>query len=175
MRLFYPKIVILFLFVFSLPILAQENCFQITNTSEVLLSLNLGMTVDEVNKRFKNLKIKIKNNNDFRFFQNYIDKKPPQELSGVRAIYLRFFEKRLYQIEIFWEEDKYPSDIKNFTEIVSNQLNLPVEDWKFAHRQAVLKCAETTLKADYQLNPRIELTDDSVLKKVEEILKAKKN
>ena len=133
------------------------------------------MTVDEVNRKFGNLKIRIKNNDDYRFFQNYIDKKPPQNLSGVRAIYLRFFEKKLYQIEIFYEENKYPADIKSFTEIVSNQLNLPVLDWKFANRQAVFACSENSLKIDYQLNPRIELTNEIVKKQIDEINKKTKS
>ena len=130
--------------------------------------------VDVTNKLGKDLKIKIKKDEDYRFFQNYIDKKPPPNLTGVRAIYLRFFEKKLYQIEIFYEENKYPSDIKSFTEIISTQLNLPTSDWKFANRQAVLKCGESSLTADYQLNPRIELTNEPIKKQVDEINKKTK-
>ncbi|MEK7725297.1 MAG: hypothetical protein AAB336_13165, partial [Acidobacteriota bacterium] len=94
--------------------------------------------------------------------------------NGVRGIYLRFFEKKLYQVEIFYEENKYSADIKIFSEIVSAQLNLPIADWKFAHRQAVLKCGETSLTADYQLNPRIELTNETIKKQVDEINKKTK-
>ena len=64
------------------------------------------------------------------------------------------------------------TEIKSFVEIISTQLNLPVSDWKFAHRQAILKCAERSLTADYQLNPRIELTDEVIRAKVAEIRKA---
>lgn len=174
MKFFYPKIVLIFLLLFSSSAYAQENCVSIQQTSEVLLNLKLGMTVDEVNQKFGSLKIRIKNDNDYRFFQNYIDKKPPRELSGVRAIYLRFFEKKLYQIEIFYEENKYPSEIKSFTETISNQLNLPVSDWKFANRQAVLNCGETSLTADYQLNPRIELTNETIRKRIAELNKKNK-
>ena len=172
MKSFYPKIA--FIFLFTLSAYSQDSCPPIQQTSEILLNLQLGMTVEEVNKRFSSLKIKIKNNDDYRFFQNYIDKNPPNNLSGVRAIYLRSFEKKLYQIEIFYEENKFPADIKSFTEIVSANLNLPVTNWKFANRQAVLKCAERSLIADYQLNPRIELTDEAIRKKVDEINKKTK-
>lgn len=175
MKSFYPKIAIVFLFIFSLSTAAQENCQNITHTSEVLLNLQLGMSADEINKRFRDLKIKVKNDKDHRFFQNYIDKKAPPGLNGVRAIYLRFFAKKLYQIEIFWQENKYPAEIKEFAEIISTQMNLPASDWNFAHRQATLKCGETTLKADFQLNPRIELTDEVILEKVTELQKTKKN
>lgn len=173
MKLFYPKIALIFLLAFSFSAYAQENCPSIQQTSEVLLNLKLGMTVDEVNQRFGSFKIKIKKDGDYRFFQNYIDRKPPQNLTGVRAIYLRFFEKKLYQIEIFYEENKYPSEIKNFTEIISNQLNLPLLNWKFANRQGVLNCGETSLTADYQLNPRIELTNETIRRQIAELNKKK--
>lgn len=160
---------------FSVSAFAQETCPQFTNTSNILLNLQLGMTaVDVTNKLGKALKIKVKKDEDYRFFQNYIDKKPPPNLNGVRAIYLRFFEKKLYQIEIFYEENKYPSAIKSFTGIISTELNLPASDWKFANRQAVLKCSESSLTADYQLNPRIELTNETVRTKVDEINKKTK-
>jgi hypothetical protein len=162
--------------IFSLSVTAQENCPKIQPTAEILLNLQLGMSVDEVgNKLGKGLKIKNKSDGDYRFFQNYIGKKPPHNLSEVQAIYLRFFEKKLYQIEIFYTENKIPSDLRNFAEIVSKQLNLPVADWKFAHRQAVFKCGGNSLKIDYQLNPRIELTDEIRLKKVTEQYKSIKD
>lgn len=174
MKSFYPKIAVIFLLAISFSAYSQENCVQITNTSEILLNLKLEMTVDEVNQKFGSFKIKIKNSDDYRFFQNYIDRKPPKDLNGVRAIYLRFFNKKLYQIEVFYEENKYPTDIKNFAEIISTQLNLPIADWKFANRQGVLNCGETSIKADYQLNPRIELTNEAIRKQVDEANKKTK-
>lgn len=171
MKLFSAKLLILFglLVTYSIFALAQENCSPILPASGMLLNLQLGMPVEEVSYKLgKDLKIKTKSNGDYRFFQNYVDKTPPNNLSGVRAFYLRFFEKKLYQIEVFYEESKYPSDLKKFAEIVSNQLKPPLPDWEFAHRQAVLKCGETSLKIDYQLNPRVELTDETILQKVAE-------
>lgn len=172
MKSFYPKIAFIFLMAISFSAHSQDNCF--TNSSDIFQNLQLGMTVEEVNKGFNSFKIKIKTGDDYRFFQNYIDKKPPKNLSGVRAIYLRFFEKKLYQIEIFYEENKYPADIKSFTEIVSAKLNL-LADWKFANHQAVFKCGENLLTIDYQLNPRIELTDETIRQKVADLRKKEKN
>lgn len=175
MKSFYPKIALLFLLMFFASARAQETCPQFTDTSEVLLNLRLGMTAQEVRNSFGGkLGIKTNKKGDYRFFQNYIKKNPPNNLGGVRAMYLRFFEQKLYQAEIFYEENKYPADIKNFSEIVSNQLNLPVADWKIAHRQAVFTCGENTLEIDYQLNPRVELTDETIRKQVDEINKKKK-
>lgn len=175
MKNLYPKIALLFLLTFTFSVHAQENCTQFTNTSAILLNLQLGMTSQEVSSKLgKNLGINTKKDKDYRFFQNYINKKTPQNLSGVRTIYLRFFEKKLYQIEIFYDENKYPTDIKNFSEIVSAQLNLPVADWKIAHRQAVFNCGETSLEIDYQLNPRVELTNETIVKQVAEINKKTK-
>lgn len=177
MKSFYARSAILvwFLAGFSAFVSAQENCVPILRTSDDLLNLQLGMTVDEVRNKFGNvLQLKTKSDGDYRFFQNYIGKNPPKNLSEVRAIYLRFFEKRLYQIEIFYAENKYPSEIKAFAEIISNRLSLPLANWRFAHRQAVLKCAERLLLADYQLNPRIELTNETVRLKVAEAGKTEK-
>ena len=53
--------------------------------------------------------------------------------------------------------------------MVSNKLSLPVDDWKFANKQAVLKCGEASLKIDYQLNPRIELTDETAKQEVDKL------
>lgn len=175
MKNFYPKIALIFLLSLAFSAHAQETCTPIAKTSEVLLNLQIGMTVEEVSSKLgNNLGIKTKKKGDYRFFQNYINKKPPQNLIGVRAFYLRFFEKKLYQAEIFYEENKYPSDIKNFAEIISTQLNLPVADWKYANKQGVFRCGEVSITADYQLNPRIELTNDTIKKQVDEINKKTK-
>jgi len=146
---------------------ARPSCTPIEQTSEILFNLRLGNSVPEVSQILgKGLKIKTKSDGDYRFFQNYIGKKPPANLTGVRAFYLRFFEKKLYQIEFFYEETKYPTEINDFAQIISNQLNLPFSEWTFAHRQAVRKCGEISFKADYQLNPRIELTNEAIREKV---------
>ena len=177
MKSFGAKFLILFCLsvIVSFAVSAQENCSSIPN-SNIFLNLQLGMNVTEVNQRLgRSVQIKIKNNDDYRFFQNYIDRQPPVNLGGVRAFYLRFFEKKLYQIEVFYEENKFPSDLKSFTEIISTELTLPLSGWKFAHRQALLSCDEHSLKIDYQLNPRIELTDETVLKKVTDKYKSDKD
>jgi len=177
MKSFGAKFLIPFclLAIISLSVSAQENCSSIP-TSTILLNLRLGMSAVEVNQNLgKSFQIKIKKDDDYRFFQNYIDRQPLGNLSGVRAFYLRFFfEKKLYQIEVFYEENKFPSDLKSFTEAISNQLSLPLSDWKVAHRQAVLKCGESSLKIDYQLNPRLELTNEIILQKVAEKYKSPK-
>lgn len=175
MKNFYPKIAVLFLLMISASVGAQSVCTQFTDTSEVLLNLRLGMTAHQVRDRFDGkLGIKTSKKGDYRFFQNYIKKDPPNNLSGVRAIYLRFFDSELYQVEIFYRENKYPQDILDFSVIVSDQLNLASANWKIAHRQAVFSCGENSLKIDYQLNPRIELTNEKIRKEVDEINKTKK-
>ena len=174
MKSFNPKFALIFLLFLSVGSAAAEDCGEISKTSEALLNLQLGMSVNMVKTRFSRLKLKVKNDQDYRFFKNYINKKPPLGLEGVRALYLRFFEKKLYQIEIFWEENKYPAVIKDFAETVSKQMNLPLDDWKFAHRQATLRCGKTSLAVDYQLNPRIELTDLNTEEKLSKLKKQNK-
>ena len=175
MKNIYPKIALIFLLTFSFSAFAQETCTQLTQTADILLNLQLGMSVEDVsNKLGKNLGIKTKKKGDYRYFQNYINKKPPNNLTGIRAFYLRFFEKKLYQAEIFYVEDKYPPEIKSFAEIISTQLSLPLTDWKFANKQGVFRCGDNSITADYQLNPRIELTNETIKKQVDETNKKTK-
>src|SRR5688500_12787886 len=105
-------------------------------------------------------KLKIKNTKTGTFFQNFIKNSPPNNLNGVRAIYLRFFDSRLYQIEIFYENEN--ANLENFVRDFSQKQNLPQEFWKIKHGIALLDCDGFSVKADNFLNPRIQLTDELV-------------
>ena len=167
---------ICFLTLAVLAIQARENCAWINAAPRVALNLRLGMTYDATRMVFNkanaalggNPKVKTKTNGDYRFFQNYINKRPPAHLRGARAMYLRFFDGRLYQMEVFYEKEFAPT-LENFTEIVAREYNFPASLWTFEKIEAVIRCGENKLAADYILNPRIELTDEIVLKKVNEL------
>jgi hypothetical protein len=101
------KLLLLLLLIFFgtvVPSAAQEgNCSLATAPS--LLGLRLQMSPEEVQSVFgKDLKVKVRKNNEKSIFQNYIDEPAPRSLAGVRALYLRFIDRRLYQIEVFYEE-----------------------------------------------------------------------
>ena len=124
----------------------------------------------------KALKIKIKKNGERTFFQNYIKKPAPESVRGVRALYLRFFDRKLYQIEIFYEPRTDLPNLETTVNALSAQLNLPVSNWQTKNKRAEIKCGEIALVTDYVLNPRIELTDETVRAAIEKTRrKAKKD
>ncbi len=117
----------------------------------------------------KDLKIKIKKKGERTFFQNFIKKPAPNSLRGVRALYLRFFDRRLYQIEIFYESRPNLRTLEDITTALSSQLNFPILDWKIKNNRAAINCSsEISLVADNILNPRVELTNETVRAKVKE-------
>ncbi len=121
------------------------------------------MSPDEARSVFgKDLKIKIRKNGERTFFQNFIKKPAPNSLRGVRALYLRFFDRRLYQIEIFYEPQQDLRTLENIAGALSSQLNFPISDWKIINNRAAINCGEISLVADNILNPRIELTNETI-------------
>ena len=129
----------------------------------LLQDLRLGMSPVEVqNAVGGDLKIKVKTKGDRTFFQNYIKKSATGPLSGVRALYLRFLDGRLYQIEIFYEERGDIPTLEAFTKNLAAQMNFPVNEWQFVKNKAVIDCGAFTLVADKVLNPHVELTDSAM-------------
>lgn len=143
---------------------AQEKCGLTTIDAPEFFGLRLNMTPANVKTVFgKKLKIGVRKQGTF--FQNFIKKPPPAFLPGVRALYLRFFDYRLYQIEIFYAgENKTagfsPQTLAEFVRVLTADKNLPNEFWKNENGKLRLNCAGFSLLADNVLNPRIELTDN---------------
>lgn len=125
----------------------------------------------------KSLKIKVKNEKQKTIFQNYIKESPPARLAGARAIYLRFFERKLYQIEIFYQEKPNIKTLEDFTASLSAKWNFPASDWRREEIKSVISCGDFSLVALKILNPKIELTDEDARAKVEAARdkKAKRN
>lgn len=154
----------------SLTCAAQDVCNLELKDAPALQNLRLGMTPDEVQTVFgRELKIKIKKNGNKVFFQNFIEKPAPQSLSGVRALYLRFFDRRLYQIEFFYENRTEWQTLEDFIRHLTTTLNLP-DLWKDIKGRKTMTCNGFSLAADQVLNPRIELTDENLRAKAEEFL-----
>lgn len=158
----------LFLLLFLLlavPVAARQPCGLTLNEAPDFFGLKLGMTPAQVKTVFgKSLKLKIRKEGSF--FENFIAKPPPAFLPGVRALYLRFFDYRLYQIEIFYGgENKTAGDdnqkLRRFLDVLSAEKNLPARFWTNANGKSELSCAGFSLVADNVLNPRIEMTDDA--------------
>lgn len=170
----FAKSIFVIIFAFAVAVSAQNECQLAAANAPLLLNLRLGMSPDEVQSAFgKSLKIKIKKNGERIFFQNYIKKPAPVALKDVRALYLRFYDRRLYQIEIFYEPRPDLPNLESITQILSEQFTFPVENRQIKNNRAVVNCSDNSLKADNILNPHIELTDEMTRRIVEEKRKKK--
>lgn len=159
---------ILFLFtIFAVAVAAQNTCQMKLENAPTLFNLKLGMSPAEARAVVgKSLKIKNKRSGEYTFFQNFINHRAPVSLIDTRAVYLRFYDGALYQIEIFYEEKPESTTLEDFLKRQSAKLNLPLEAWKIKFGIAELNCADFSLAADRFLNPRLELTDLLTLAKV---------
>lgn len=165
---------VLFLFAFAGTNAAQETCELASKNAPLLLNLQPGMSPEQTQAIFgRDLKIKIKKRGERTFFQNFIKKPPPVLLNGVRALYLRFFDGRLYQIEIFYEARQNFNSLEAITNALAGQLNFPAADWQIENNRARIKCGEISLVADNVLNSRVELTNEIVRAEIEELRKKK--
>lgn len=164
---------LLLLLLLANPSAAQERCDLTLQNAPTFFGLNLGLSPKQAQSVLgKKLKVKVKK--EGTFFQNFIETPPPAFLSGVRAIYLRFFDRRLYQIEIFYEAEEGKANLAEFVAALSAKLNLPQAFWKENNKKYELNCGGFSLVADNILNPRVELTDEISREKFEESQKRKK-
>jgi len=165
------KLIFSFLFLLTLFVVtgaAQNTCAAKLENAPTLLNLKLGMSPAEAQGGVgKSLKIKNKRSGEYTFFQNFIESRAPNSLTDTRAVYLRFYDGALYQIEIFYEEKGETLTLEDFIKRQSAKLNLPVEAWKIKFGIAEINCGDFSLTADKFLNPRLELTDNITLANVE--------
>lgn len=158
---------ILALLIFSVNLVAQEKCELNVSQSPSLQNLKLGMSPNEASQAI-GLKFKIKADGQRSFFQNYINKKAKGKLTGIRALFLRFYNNELYQIEIFYEDDFRWQSLENLTKDYSSNQNFPNEFWEIEYGYAKAVCQNFTLDADFILNPHIQITNDAILKLIEQ-------
>lgn len=176
MKIFFAKIIFLAALFSASAIFLQSQtvCDISAQKSPLFLNLQTGMLPEQVQTVFgRELKIKIKKGGERVFFQNYIKNPAPASLRNVRALYLRFFDRKLYQIEIFYEPGVNISTLTNLIEVINAQFNLAENVWKIENRYAEAVCGNNSIKADNMLNPHIELTDEILRKIVEEKRKDK--
>ena len=165
---------VLFSFILAAVGAAQETRGFESKTAPILLNLQIGMSPEQAQSVFgRTLKIKVKKKGERTFFQNFIKNPAPASLYGVRALYLRFFDGKLYQIEIFYEARQSLNSLEQVTDALSAQLNFPISDWKIEFNRAEINYGEISLITDYILNPRIELTNETIRAEIEELRKKK--
>jgi hypothetical protein len=157
-----------FLCAFSISVSAQTKCELPLGSAPTLFNLRLGMNGKEA-KSAVDGKLKIKDKKEGVFFQNFIKKSSPSNLPGIRAIYLRFFDSKIYQIEIFYEQE--PQEIEKLVKTFSAENNIDLELWEIKNGIAELQCDGFSIVSDVYLNPRIELTDTFLREEFKKSLK----
>ncbi|HUF03530.1 MAG TPA: hypothetical protein VMM38_05075 [Aridibacter sp.] len=126
------------------------------------------MTLSEVNSVTRpELKVKADTEGEETFFKNWIKKPAKGKLAGVRAIYLSFFEGRLYQIELFYQEAHRRPDLESILLDFEAKEGFAREFWKVKNGYAKSKYEGFSLAADRVLGPHIQITDDAVMTAVE--------
>lgn len=164
-----PAFIILLLFVWNNVVFAQENCDLFSKNATLLLDLKVGMSPQEAQNIFgRDLKIKVKKRGERTIFQNYIKNPAPNSLNGVRAIFLRFYDQKLYQLEIFYEPRTDLKTVEEISGVLASQLSFSAAKWQIKNKRAEISCGDLSLVADNVLNPRIEVTDNAILAKIEE-------
>lgn len=140
---------------------AQQPCSRSLGEAPALAGFRLGMSIEDtqavLGSRFK---IPKKKTGEGSFFQNFEGEQPPASLSGVHALFLRFFDFKLFQIEIFYEDAAKPNRLHDLTQTLSTDLSVPPTAWTMEKGKATIDCGDFTLTADTILNPHAELTDD---------------
>lgn len=151
---------------FSVNFSAQQKCELTLNESPRLQNLKLGMTPQEASIALLT-KVKAKREGQSTFFKNYIKKEAKGNLSGTNAFYLRFYEGKLYEIEFFYKKDYRWQTLENFLDDYSAKHNFPREFWQTEYGYASANCEGFSLRADYILNPRIQITESKTAEIVE--------
>ena len=154
---------------------AQDACGTNLRDAPALLGLRLGMPVAEVQSVFgRDLKVKVKTKGARSFFQNYPNEPAKGALAGVGALYLRFDEGLLYQIEVFYADGGKFATLGNLTSNFAAANNFPASLWRTRFGKAEIDCGNYSVRADAILNPHLEITDETVRARVEAAQKKQK-
>ncbi len=153
----------------AVQISAQAKCELALSEAPKLQNLMLGMTEIETRRALR-LGVKAKETGQSTFFKNYIKSREKRNLTGVRALYLRFYNGRLYQIEFFYEQDYRWRNLEDLLDDYSARNDFPRGLWESKFGLASVDCEGFSLKANYKLNPHIQLTE----KQVAEIVKSER-
>lgn len=167
-------IITISILIFSMTIFAQQKCELTLDQSPTLQNLSLGMSPIEA-RSLLGIKVKADKEGQSTYFQNYIKKKAKGNLTGIRAIFLRFYDAELYQIELFYEKPYRWQNLDSLLDDYSLQNNFSREFWHTEYGYAEANCNGFSLDADYKLNPHIQITNDAIDEIVEKERKVKEN
>jgi hypothetical protein len=154
---------------------AQEPCQKDLAEAPAVFGLKLGMTFEQMRGVLgPAIKLKPKKSGEGSYFENFIDRPSPGSLAGVRAMYLRVFNNKIYEIEIFYENNGKPVRLEDFITRLSPELALPTPLWKVTSGSGTIDCKAFTIKADVPLNPRLQITDVTAAEDFEKAQTGKK-
>ena len=143
----------------------QQPCSKSLGEAPALAGFRLGMSIEQTQTALgSRYKIPKKKTGEGSFFQNFEGEQPPADLSGVHALFLRYFDFKLYQIELFYEDAAKPNKLDELTQTLATDLALPPAAWTVQRGKATMNCGDFFLTADTLLNPHVELTDDALSK-----------
>jgi hypothetical protein len=148
---------------------SAAQCELSLNESPGLVNVRLGMTPEEVNAALGgSVRVKVKNDNQQSYFKSFLKKgKAKGVLTGARAFYLRFFESQVYQIEIFYHKDFKWNNLEAFLRDYSLESGFASDNFVTKYGYSTAKCKGFTIRADYKLNPHLEITDQAAKERVE--------
>ena len=142
----------------------QQPCGKTLSEAPAIHGLRLGMTFEEFYSALgQDMKMKPPKTGEGSFFLDFNELPPPNNFKGVKAAYVRFFNNKVYQIEIFYDDKDQVTKLEDFTNRLSTDLNLSATAWKIKNAHAEIDCGDFVLTADVVLNRHIELTDDAAL------------
>ena len=140
---------------------SQQPCKKSIAEAPAIFGLRLGMSFDEVQSALgPAIKMKPKKNGEGGFFENFIDAPAPSNLAGLKALFIRFYNSKVYRIEIFYDDKDQTTRLDDFTKQLAD-LGLPADAWTIKHDRAEMDCGDFVIKADTFLNRHLELTDDA--------------
>jgi hypothetical protein len=140
--------------------LSQQPCSKTVSQAPPMFGFTLGMSFENFRSVLgRTLKIKPKKNGEGSFFLDFNEQPPPDNLIGVKAAYVRFFNGNVYQIEVFYNDKDQAIKLEDFTNHLSVDFGLPSQAWSVKSGQAEMNCDGFMLTADVILNRHIELTD----------------
>ena len=133
------------------------------------------MSFEEVQSKLTPaIKVKPKKNGQGTIFESFVEREPPVQLSEIQAFWLRLFNNKVYQIEIFYKDSERPPKLEDFVNQLTGDLNVPPGAWTIRNGRAELHCGEFRLNADAVLNRHIELTDHAAYTAFRDQLKQEK-
>lgn len=157
MRHILPTLLVIFAAAAGLAAQTAE-CALGVDAAPALRGLRLGMSPAEAG-RATGLGVGVGKDGSGTYFKNYIKRRAKGRMRGTRAVYLRFYKNRLFEIEFFLEPEEGRPTLAGFVREYSDRHGLDPDIWRIEHGYAGAVCAGFTLEADQILNPHIQLTD----------------